>query len=436
MKLASYGCIGGLGGSKRLVGLSLAVAMLATACGGISGSPAASSGSSSEKPYAGTTLHILMEDLTETHYIAELLPDLEAKTGIKVEFEQVPYSNMYEKLVPQLSGPEKSGSYDVVAVDYYWPGEFARSGWMLPLDDMMAKDKTDMSGIIPAFFDVNGKVDGKTYYVPYFPYPMGIVYRKDLNVKVPDTMEEFVAYAKSLKTADMYGAAMQGAPTDPIAMEWLNFLFANGGDLYEADLKTPAINNEIGKKALAQYIDMMDNAAQTGAAGANLDDASNTFAQGKAAMMVTYVTIFAGFFQDPEKSSVVDKWDVVAMPGTHQGNVGVWSFGIPKSSKNVGAAWEFIKWSTSEPIARQRALKGGSPAYTSFYSDPEILKKFPYLTKAMEILNNGKGLPMITKQQDLVATLGRELSEAAAKRKSPDAALDAIAAKLAELAQQ
>ena len=30
----------------------------------------------------------------------------------------------------------------------------------------------------------------------------------------------------------MYGAAMQGAATDPIAMEWLNFLFANGGDLY------------------------------------------------------------------------------------------------------------------------------------------------------------------------------------------------------------
>jgi ABC-type glycerol-3-phosphate transport system substrate-binding protein len=379
---------------------------------------------------------MLMEDLTETHYIVDLLPDLEAKTGIKVVIEQVPYSNMYEKLVPQLSGPAKSGSYDVVAVDYYWPGEFARSGWMLPLDDLIARDKTDLSGIIPAFFDVNGKVDGKTYYVPYFPYPMGIVYRKDLNVKVPGTMEELVAYAKSLKKGDMYGAAMQGAPTDPIAMEWLNFLFANGGDLYEKDLKTPAVNNAVGLKALTQYLDMMDNAAQTGAAGANLDDASNTFAQGKAAMMVTYVTIFAGFFQDATKSSVVDKWDVAAMPGTHQGNVGVWSFGVPKSSKNDGAAWEFIKWVTSEKIARQRALKGGSPAYTKFYSDPEILKLFPYLTKAMDILNNGKGLPMITKQQDLVATLGRELSEAASKRKTPQAALDAIAAKLTELASQ
>ena len=361
-----------------------------------------------DQPYAGTTLHILMEDLTETHYIADLLPDFEAQTGIKVEFEQVPYSNMYEKLVPQLSGPEKSGSYDVVAVDYYWPGEFARSGWMIPLDDWIARDGVDLSGIFPSFFDVNGKVDGKTYYIPYYPYPMGIVYRKSLGLQIPETMDEFVEYAKSLKTNDIYGLAMQGAATDPIAMEWLNFLFANGGDLYEPDLTTPAVNGEIGQKALAQYIDLIDNAAQTGAAGANLDDASATFAEGRAAMMVTYVTIFAGLFQNPEVSSVVDDWDVAPMPGTHQGNVGVWSFGVPKSSKNPDAAWEFLKWVTSEPVAHERALKGGSPVYSSFYSDPDILAKFPYLTKALEILGNGKGLPMITKQQDLVATLGRD----------------------------
>lgn len=413
----------------------VAVALVVTACQA-GPSPSVGPSPTGEKPYAGVTLNMLMEDLTETHYIRDLLPDLEAKTGIKVVMELVPYSNMYEKLVPQLSGPEGSGSYDVVAVDYYWPGEFARSGWMLPLDDRIAGDNTDLSGIIPAFFDVNGKVDDVTYYIPYFPYPMGIVYRTDLDVQVPATMEEYVAYTKSLKTADFYGAAMQGAPTDPIAMEWLNFLYANGGDLYSEDLKTPTVNNEIGLKALTQYMDMLDNAAQTGAAGANLDDASNTFAQGRAATMVTYITIFAGFFQDPESSEIVDKWDVAAMPGTGVGNVGVWSFGIPKSAKNPDAAWEFIKWVSARDISRERALAGGSPAYTDFYTDTEILAKFPYLTKAIDILRAGKGLPLITKQQDMVATLGRELSEAASKRKSPQEALDAIAAKLAELANE
>ena len=101
-----------------------AVALVVTACqAGQSATPGATppggataSATGGDKPYAGVTLNMLMEDLTETHYVADLLPDFEAKTGIKVVFEQVPYSNMYEKLVPQLSGPEKSGSYDVEAV--------------------------------------------------------------------------------------------------------------------------------------------------------------------------------------------------------------------------------------------------------------------------------------------------------------------------------
>ena len=218
-------------------------------------------------------MRMLMEDISETTYIQDLLPEFEAKTGATVQFELVAYSSMYEKLVPQLSGPEGSGTYDVVAVDYYWPGEFARSGWMLPLDDWIARDQVDYSGIFPASFEVNGTVDGTTYYVPYYTYPMGLVYRNDMGISIPATMEEYVALAKSLKSGDLAGAAMQGAPTDPIAMEWLNYLYANGGDLYAEDLKTPTINNEAGLTALNQYIDLIDNAAQTGAAGANLDDA-------------------------------------------------------------------------------------------------------------------------------------------------------------------
>jgi ABC-type glycerol-3-phosphate transport system substrate-binding protein len=421
-----------------LPGIGVAVALIVGACQG--GAPASQGSSASAtdnaKPFDGVTLHLLMEDIPETKYIETQLPDFKAKTGITVQFEKVPYSNMYEKFVTQLSGPEKSGTYDVVPVDYYWPGEFARSDWMLPLDDRIQKDNLDLGGIIPALFDVVGKVDGVTYYIPWYPYPMGIVYRNDLGIEIPKTMDEFVALTKSQKTVDFYGAAMQGAPTDPIAMEWLNFLYANGGDFYGPDLKTVTINNEIGLRALNQYIDMIDNAAQVGAAGANLDDASNIFAQGKSATMVTYVITFAGVFQNPENSQIVDKWDVSAMPGTGVGNVGAWGFGVPKSSKNPDAAWEFIKWVTSKDVSRQRALMGGQPDYVDFYSDPEIVAKFPVLPKAIDILMAGKGLPLITKQQDLVSTLGRELSEAVSKRKTPQAALDAVAAKLTELANQ
>ena len=55
-----------------------------------------------EKPYAGTTLNILMEDVPDTESIEPLLPQFEAETGIKVVLEKVVYTVMHEKLVPQL----------------------------------------------------------------------------------------------------------------------------------------------------------------------------------------------------------------------------------------------------------------------------------------------------------------------------------------------
>jgi ABC-type glycerol-3-phosphate transport system substrate-binding protein len=91
---------------------------------------------------------------------------------------------------------------------------------------------------------------------------------------------------------------------------------------------------------------------------------------------------------------------------------------------------------SSVDTAKQRALQGSAPVHSAFYTDPEVLAVSPQLEQALVILQSGKGLPLITKQQDLVATLGRELSEAASKRKPPQEALDTIAEKLKELAAE
>ena len=88
-----------------------------------------------EKPYAGTTLNIPMEDVPDTESIEPLLADFEAQTGIKVVFEKVVYTVMHEKLIPQLMAGEENGSYDVLQVDNYWVGEFVMAGWLRPLDD-------------------------------------------------------------------------------------------------------------------------------------------------------------------------------------------------------------------------------------------------------------------------------------------------------------
>ena len=253
------------------------------------------------RDYEGTTLNLLMEDLLETTIIEEMLPEFKDLTGITVNFEKVAYPVMHEKLVPQLAAGPGNGSYDVLEVDFYWVYEFARSGWVEDLGPRIqaADSQFDLKRYIPALLDIGSTVDDKTFYVPMYPYPMGLIYREDLfndeefqaaykeqtgtDLALPDSVESYVAMAEAVSALDqdVYGAAMQAQQVDPIVMEFCNFLYGLGGAYYNADMTAPAINDETGVKAAELYARCVNNAAQPGAAGADLNDTMATYSQGQ-----------------------------------------------------------------------------------------------------------------------------------------------------------
>ena len=67
------------------------------------------------------TLNAIMENVPDTLFIQELLPDFKAKTGIDVQFEIMGYGEMHPKMVPSLTA--STGSIDFMPVDFYWVGE-------------------------------------------------------------------------------------------------------------------------------------------------------------------------------------------------------------------------------------------------------------------------------------------------------------------------
>src|SRR5215211_8075051 len=168
------------------------------------------------RDYEATTLNLLMEDILETTIIEEMLPEFKELTGISVNFEKVEYGVMHEKLVPQLAAGPGSGTYDVLEVDFYWVYEFARSGWVEDLGQRIeaSNGQFDLARYIPALLDIGSKVDNTTYYVPMYPYPMGLIYREDLfndeefqaaykeqagiDLALPDSVESYVAMAEAV----------------------------------------------------------------------------------------------------------------------------------------------------------------------------------------------------------------------------------------------
>ncbi len=119
-------------------------------------------------------------------------------------------------------------------------------------------------------------------------------------------------------------------------------------------------------------------------------------------------------------------------PGGH-GLTGSWSWGLPVSSPNPDAGWEFIKWVESPDVAMRRALAGGVPAQEAPYENEEFLADYPWMPQAKEMIATGEGLPAVTKQAQLVEIMGRHLGEVVAGGVTPQDGMDAAAEELLTL---
>lgn len=398
------------------------------------------------------TVSILMEGVPDTEYVQTLVPQFEEETGIDVNIEVVNYAEMHTKLVPQLV--TRSGSYSAIVVDFYWVGEFAKAGWMMPLDKYIEADDFDTSVYVPKLMDLVGTVDGTTYMLPFYNYAMGLLYRTDLvedeankaafqekygmGLKAPETWDEYLKQVEFFTKDGQYGVVNQGLRPDPIAMEWSNYLFANGGEFTDADWNA-TFAGEAGQTALDQYKTNIDKFGPVGAASFSFDEAFNVFAQGQAYSYITY-NFFRAAADDPSKSQVAGKTGIVAVPGPtpDQGGSlnGAWGWAIPKSSPNPDAAWQFLKWVESHEIAKQRALQGGAPTRTDVFEDPEVLEKYPYMAELETLLVQSHNFPTFTYTPQFVEVLGRELSLAVAGEKSSADALETAAAEFDELAEK
>ncbi len=401
------------------------------------------SASADAKPYAGKTIHILMEDVPDTKYVQQLVPKFEEETGIKVEIESISYSTMHEKLAAQLIAA--TSTYDVMVVDYYWTGEFADAGWMLPLDDYIAADNFDTSQYLDSIMAQNGKSDGVMLQLPFYNYAMCLIYNQkmwsdpDLTAAYKDKYGQDLTpvdvdvetYLQEVKfISDYYGKdtlaglVQQGGRGDPIAMEWLNWFFGLGGTWYDENGKS-MLNSDIAIKAAELYKDAIDNASPTGAVNYNLDDAQMTLASGGAASMINYNWQLPAL-NNMKDSATAGQFALTYSPG-HSSNVGSWGWAIPHNAADPDLSWQFLKWVESFAIAKERALLGGAPTRSDVYNDPDVLKLYPYYTEVSQILAAGIGMPQVKDSNGMIEILGKSLSEYIAGEKDAKTALDAVA---------
>ena len=169
--------------------------------------------------------------------VEPLIPDFVKETGIKVDLQILPYPQVRQRsLADFVSGTANS---DVYGQDIIWLGEWAKNGYVRPLDDLIARDikGEDAADILPGAFDALSKWDGKTWSMPFGAYYFLNFYRADLfdqaGLKAPVTLADVDAAAGTLtnKSKNLFGIAMVYQRGGPIASWFLATYTGAGGRL-------------------------------------------------------------------------------------------------------------------------------------------------------------------------------------------------------------
>jgi multiple sugar transport system substrate-binding protein len=343
-------------------------------------------------PYKGTQINVIFLDRPGYRAIIKLLPEFEKKTGIKVNYEIVPYENAREKQVLNFNS---KGDLTLALVDLVWIGEFAENGWIVPVekftsDPSITDPGLNLKGFFPLLLDAFGSWGGKVYGLPFDNYSGLLFYNKCMLKdagfdKPPATWDELATtYAPKLTHPDkkQYAYALQSLRGETQSADsFMRMLWPAGGSLLDKTFHSNLMSKE-SQAGLKFRQDLMKY-MPPGVVSFDHSEAVNALAQGQVAM-ITEWSAFYGTLTDPKTSKLGDCLAVAPEPAGPAGRLpalGGFSLAVAAQATEAQqkASWIFTQWATSEDIARAYVEAGGVSGRMSIYEQPDIKAKYKFV---------------------------------------------------------
>ena len=354
-----------------------------------------------------------------------------ANPGVEVDRLELPYGGLLEKTI--ISMREKASAYDVIMLDDTWATEFMSQGWLANLDQLGGGVDDDFVG---ATVDVSRYPvgDGDLFAIPFVGNVEMFAYRSDLMDR-PETWTDVVESAKKVSAnSDVSGVVFRGIKANPIVTGFLPILWAHGAKVVAED-GTSALNSPEALEALNLYLELKQYAPK-GVETYNSSEVRDALMQGTAAMSIELWPSWAPDLDDPDKSRVPGKIEVVAAPGQNVGSspmLGSWLLAVPADAPNPERGREFIDFITSAEIQKKLALEiGQPPTRASVYKDADVVAKYRWYPNQLAALENATPRPRIKQWNKVETILGDYLQLALIGELSPEVALEEADAQIAK----
>jgi len=403
-------------------------------------------GALAKKPFAGTTLKVIVDQLPTTQRgLDSAIKQFEKLTAAKVVLLTVPYHELHEKIMLDLV--TGAGTYDLICPDGAWNAEIIESGYVIPIDEFIEELKMDplydFDDLVPGIesFVVRG---GHWYALPVTLHTNSIMaYRKDLfdaaGLDIPSTWESYNEAARFFTESKLvqYGCVASGERDDPIVMEWMNRML-NCGGTYDARGKgclwdenwVPTFNSEPGLEG-ARILKVHCDLGPPGPSTVTWDTIAKVYTDGRSASAGTWDISYVDF-ENPETSTVVGKSLYSFFPTKKDtkpsGMLAGRFYFVPKACRHKEAAFAFMKWATSDSTDKQIVIEGGfAPIRVSNHADPELVALYPWGKISAEVYPTLLPEPQIPEWMQIKEFLGLALSQIVTGMKTVEEALDVAA---------
>ena len=320
------------------------------------------------KEFKGVTLSGACFQHAYTNVLKELLPDFEAKTGMKVDF-QTPAFPVYNQRA-ELELSTRGSAWDFINITFIYSGRWIGAGWMTSLEEFVRDrnatppdwDPEDfVSGAQASLTDAKGTRYG-------FSWEAGAMImaasRADLiekaGLKLPETFEELRSVCAAVDGKD----DVKAFGNDNLHhWHWPPYLMGMGGKVF-ADPPgnlTPVLDSRAAVESADYYASLLRDYSPSGTLSHTMDQTARVHRSGKVNLRTQAIAWLVPL-ANAEDSAVKNTVRFGYMP---RGPAGAFpssvshGFGIPAGAKQKRAAWEFIKWALSKEMVRRAALEKG-----------------------------------------------------------------------------
>jgi len=341
-------------------------------------------------------------NLTESQYEPiwkKTIAEFEAANpGIRVEPVLVARKDHWTKFV---AASQAKKAPCIVSVDLTTA---AYNGYLMPLDKYWNAEPASWRHAWSDDMLKASRWKGQLYGLPIWGGTYAEIYNRDLLTKAgldpanpPKTIDEYMRWSKKLSGADHWATAVLGGRTDTTTRVLLTWIWANGGEAFNADMTEATFAKDPKSlAAIRMYLGMArEGLAAPAPTTTNYLEQTNLYAQGKiATMRNAYWAIAKVVGDNPAMKGKSVVGPIPANVPNAPTLATVTASSISSSCANPDAAWKFIKFDAEKKWAIERArVANWMPLRNDLADDPAI-KADPLLEQFVRIGQNARSYPL------------------------------------------